>query len=103
MIFDPQSKSPAMMFLEAIAMGHTDKAAAGRAGWTENEALMFTKDNQREYEIADNKRQYSYEEYMIASGRGVDIARVALKNETKSWVQKAEPIPVRCIEDYVLG
>lgn len=97
----PQLKPAPMRFLEAVAAGHTDKAAAGLAGWTLPEAEKFTKENAREYEIADNKRQHTYEEYLMATGRGMDIARVALKNETKSWVQKAEPMPVRVIEDYI--
>lgn len=94
-------KFPSIKFLEAIAAGHTDKAAAGIAGWTVAEAELFTKGNEREYEVADNKRQHTYEEYLMATGRGVDVARVALRQETRSWVQKAEPIPVKILEDYV--
>jgi hypothetical protein len=37
----------------------------------------------------------------MATGRGVDVARVALRQETRSWVQKAEPVPVKIIEDYI--
>jgi hypothetical protein len=88
-------------FLLTIAAGHTNKAAAGMAGWTVEEAEAFIEANKRDYDIADNKRQFTYEQYLIASGRGVDIARVALRQETQSWVQKAEPIPVKVIEDYV--
>lgn len=98
--FQP-AKGPQVLFLEAIAAGHTDKAAAGQAGWTVAEAEAFAKANERDYEIADNQRQYRYEEYLMATGRGSDVARVALKNETKSWVQKAEPLPLRSIEDYL--
>lgn len=94
-------KFPSTKFLEAIAEGHTDKAAAGIAGWTIVEAEIFTKTNEREYEVADNKRQHTYETYLMATGRGVDVARVALRQETRSWVQKAEPMPVRVIEDYI--
>jgi hypothetical protein len=94
-------KFPSDKFLEAIASGHTDKAAAGIAGWTMVEAETFTKANEREYEVADNKRQHTYEMYLMATGRGVDVARVALRQETRSWVQKAEPIPVKILEDYV--
>lgn len=94
-------KYPSEKFLDAIAAGHTDKAAAGIAGWTVIEAETFTKANDREYEIADNKRQHTYEEYLMSTGRGVDIARVALRQETRSWVQKAEPLPVKIIEDYI--
>jgi hypothetical protein len=88
-------------FLLAVSAGHTDKAAAGVAGWTVEEATVFTEANKRDYDIADNKRQHTYEQYLIASGRGADIARVALRQETRSWVQKAEPIPVKILEDYV--
>jgi hypothetical protein len=105
MIYNPfsqqQEKFPSEKFLDAIAAGHTDKAAAGIAGWTTAEAELFTKGNEREYEVADNKRQHTYEEYLMATGRGVDVARVALRQETRSWVQKAEPIPVKILEDYV--
>lgn len=94
-------KPPNILFVEAIAAGHTDKAAAGLAGWTVDEAEAFTKSNEREYQVADNKRQHTYEVYLMATGRGVDVARVALRQETKSWVQKAEPIPVKILEDYV--
>jgi hypothetical protein len=94
-------KFPSVLFLEAIAAGHTDKAAAGIASWTIAEADIFKKDNERDYEIADNKRQHTYEEYLMATGRGVDVARVALRQETSSWVQKAEPMPVKILEDYV--
>lgn len=94
-------KFPYQLFLEAIAAGHTDKAAAGIAGWTTIEAEVYTKANEREYEVADNRRQHTYEEYLMATGRGVDVARVALRQETRSWVQKAEPMPVRIIEDYI--
>jgi len=94
-------KTPNVLFVEAVAAGHTDKAAAGLAGWTVEEAETFTKSNDREYQVADNKRQHTYETYLMATGRGVDIARVALRQETKSWVQKAEPIPVKILEDYV--
>jgi hypothetical protein len=97
----PPQKFPSDKFLEAIAEGHTDKAAAGIAGWTVVEAETFTKSNDREYEIADNKRQHTYETYLMATGRGIDVARVALKNETRSWVQKAEPMPVKILEDYI--
>lgn len=97
----PMEKPPDEKFLDAIAAGFTDKAAAGVAGWTTEEATIFAKARAREYEIADNKRQHAYEEYLMATGRGVDVARVALRNETKSWVQKAEPMPVRMLEDYV--
>jgi FMN phosphatase YigB (HAD superfamily) len=65
------------------------------------EAIKFATDNAHDYEIADNKRQHAYEEQLMATGRGTDIARVALRQETRSWVQKAEPIPVKVIEDYV--
>lgn len=99
--FQQQEKFPSTKFLEAIAAGHTDKAAAGTAGWTIAEAEAFTKSNEREYEIADNKRQHTYETYLMATSRGVDVARVALRQETRSWVQKAEPMPVRVIEDYI--
>jgi hypothetical protein len=71
------------------------------AGWTEEEAKTYAKANPRIYEIADNKRQHAYEQQLIATGRGVDIARVALKNETRSWVQRAEPAPLESIEDFV--
>jgi hypothetical protein len=97
----PPQKFPSDKFLEAIAEGHTDKAAAGIAGWTVVEAETVTKSNDREYEIADNKRQHTYETYLMATGRGIDVARVALKNETRSWVQKAEPMPVKILEDYI--
>ena len=97
----PPEKFPSTKFLEAIAAGHTDKAAAGIAGWTIIEAEIFTKANEREYEVADNQRQHTYEEYLMATGRGVDVARVALRQETRSWVQKAEPVPVKIIEDYI--
>jgi hypothetical protein len=97
----PDLKPPNMLFLEAIGAGHTDKAAAGIAGWTTEEAEMFSKTNEREYQIADNRRQYTYEEHLMATGRGVDIARVALRQETRSWVQKAEPMPVKILEDYI--
>lgn len=95
------AKASHVLFLEAIAAGHTDKAAAGQAGWTEADAKLYATANPREYEIADNQRQYRYEEYLMATGRGSDVARVALKNETKSWVQKAEPLPAKSIEDYL--
>lgn len=105
MVYNPfgqaELKPPNTLFLEAISAGHSDKAAAGLAGWTSDEAEVFMKANDRDYQVADNKRQHTYEEYLMATGRGVDIARVALKNETKSWVQKAEPIPVKMLEDYV--
>jgi hypothetical protein len=65
------------------------------------EAETFLKANEREYEVADNKRQHTYEQYLMATGRGVDVARVALRQETRSWVQKAEPMPVKMIEDYI--
>jgi len=94
-------KIPSDLFLEAISAGHTDKAAAGLAGWTMDEAETFSKGNSREYEIAENKRQHTYEQYLMATGRGVDVARVALRQETRSWVQKAEPMPVKILEDYV--
>lgn len=94
-------KSPQDKFLLAIANGHTDKGAAGDAGWTMDEATNFIKEHAREYEIADNKRQHAYEDHLISTGRGIDIARVALRQETRSWVQKAEPIPVKILEDYV--
>lgn len=87
--------------MDAIADGHTDKAAAGIAGWTVVEAETFSKANEREYEVADNKRQHTYEAFLMQTGRGVDVARVALRQETKSWVQKAEPMPVKILEDYV--
>lgn len=96
-----EEKFPSTKFLEAIAAGHTDKAAAGIAGWTIIEAETFVKASEREYEVADNKRQHTYEEYLMATGRGVDVARVALRQETRSWVQKAEPMPVKILEDYV--
>lgn len=98
---DNPFNGPQAKFLEAIAAGHTDKAAAGIAGWTVAEAEAFSKSNERPYEIADNKRQHTYEEHLMATGRGIDIARVALRQETKSWVQKAEPVPVKVIEDYI--
>jgi hypothetical protein len=104
MIYNPfqqPEKFPSDKFLDAIAAGHTDKAAAGLAGWTILEAETFTKANEREYEVADNKRQHTYEEYLMATGRGVDVVRVALRQETRSWVQKAEPLPVKIIEDYI--
>jgi len=94
-------KPPNVLFVEAIGAGHTDKAAAGLAGWTVEEAEAYAKTNEREYQVADNKRQHTYEVYLMATGRGVDVARVALRQETKSWVQKAEPIPVKILEDYV--
>jgi hypothetical protein len=94
-------KFPSDKFLDAIADGHTDKAAAGIAGWTMIEAETFTKANEREYQVADNKRQHTYEKQLMETGRGVDIARVALRQETRSWVQKAEPLPVKIIEDYI--
>jgi hypothetical protein len=97
----PEMKSPNVVFLECISAGHTDKAAAGLAGWTIEEGEAFAKSNEREYQIADNKRQHTYELYLMGTGRGVDIARVALKQETKSWVPKAEPMPVKILEDYV--
>jgi hypothetical protein len=90
-----------ILFLEAIEAGHTDKAAAGLASWTLSEADTFTKANPRDYELADNKRQHTYEQYLMATGRGIDVARVALRQETRSWVQKAEPLPVKIIEDYI--
>lgn len=96
-----QDKTPEQLFLETIALGHTDKAAAGVAGWTEDEGKAFALANPRAYEIAGNKRQHQYEQQLIATGRGVDIARVALKNETKSWVQRAEPAPQQSIEDFI--
>ncbi len=95
------TKSPEIMFLEAIALGHTDKAAAGHAGWTVEEATTYTKANPRDYAVADNKRQHTYESFLISTGRGPDIARVALRQETKSWVQKAEPVPAQSIEDFI--
>ncbi len=95
------TKTPEVLFLETISLGHTDKAAAGVAGWTENEAKDYVKLNTREYNIADNKRQHAYEQQLIATGRGADIARVALKNETRSWVQRAEPAPLQSIEDFI--
>jgi hypothetical protein len=105
MTFNPFSvgdvKPPNILFLEAIGAGHTDKAAAGIAGWTVAQAEAFSKSNEHDYEIADNRRQFTYEEHLMATGRGVDIARVALRQETRSWVQKAEPIPVKILEDYV--
>ena len=103
--FNPfqQNKTPEQIFLETVSFGHTDKAAAGAAGWTEDEAKAYAKANERNYQIADNKRQHAYEQQLIATGRGADIARVALKNETKSWVQRAEPAPIQSIEDFVLG
>ena len=102
MTYNPfQEKPPDVKFLEAIAAGHTDKAAAGIAGWTIIEADTYLKANEREYEVADNRRQHTYEEYLMATGRGVDVARVALRQETRSWVQKAEPVPVKIIEDYI--
>ena len=91
-------KFPSDKFLDAIAAGHTDKAAAGIAGWTIMVATTFVEANTRYYEIADNKRQHTYEEYLMATGRGADVARVALRQETRSWVQKAEPLPVKIIE-----
>jgi hypothetical protein len=94
-------KPPGIAFLDAVAEGHTDKAAAGAAEWTMEEAEMFIKSSPREYEIADNKRQHTYETYLIATSRGIDITRVALRQETRSWVQKAEPLPVKIIEDYI--
>lgn len=94
-------KPPALLFLEAVTAGHTDKAAAGIAGWTLSEADLYIKNNVIEYEIADNRRQHTYEEHLMATGRGIDIARVALRQETRSWVQKAEPTPVKIIEDYI--
>jgi hypothetical protein len=96
-----QIRMPSDLFLEAIGIGHTDKAAAGHAGWTIEEAELYVKANPREYAIADNKRQHSYESFLIATGRGPDIARVALRQETRSWVQKAEPIPLKSLEDYL--
>jgi hypothetical protein len=101
MTFPFDEKSPSTQFLEAVAGGHTDKAAAGLAGWTIEEATNFTEINKREYEVADNKRQHTYETYLMSTGRGADIARVALRQETRSWVQKAEPLPVKILEDYV--
>lgn len=105
MIYNPfqqqSEKFPDQLFLEAIAAGHTDKAAAGLAGWTMEEAETYTKANERVYEVADNRRQHTYEAYLIATGRGVDVTRVALRQETRSWVQKAEPLPVKIIEDYI--
>ncbi len=95
------NKSPEVLFLETVALGHTDKAAAGVAGWTEDEAKVFVTANPRDYQIADNKRQHAYEQQLIATGRGADIARVALKNETRSWVQRAEPAPLQSIEDFI--
>lgn len=94
-------KPPNILFLEAIGAGHTDKAAAGLASWTVEEGELFAKTHEREYQIADNKRQHTYETYLMATGRGVDVARVALKQETRSWVPKAEPMPVKILEDYV--
>lgn len=101
MTFPFDEKPPSVLFLEAIASGHTDKAAAGLAGWTIEEAENFKKTNERSYEVADNKRQHTYETYLMATGRGADVARVALRQETRSWVQKAEPLPVKILEDYV--
>ena len=101
MTFFDDIKPPNVLFLEAVSVGHTDKAAAGKAGWTVEEAKAYSEENSRDYEIADNKRQHAYEEQLMATGRGTDIARVALRQETRSWVQKAEPIPVKVIEDYI--
>jgi hypothetical protein len=103
MIYNPwqQTKTPDVLFLDAIAAGHTDKAAAGLAGWTMADAEQFSKTCIRDYEIADNKRQHTYEEILMTTGRGVDIVRVALRQETRSWVQKAEPLPAKILEDYV--
>lgn len=105
MIYNPfqqaPEQTPSALFLKAVATGHTDKAAAGIAGWTVEEAEVFAKASIRDYEIADNKRQHTYEEFLMATGRGVDVVRVALRQETRSWVQKAEPMPVKVIEDYV--
>ncbi len=95
------TRPPEVLFLETVALGHTDKASAGAAGWTEDEAKAYAKANPRAYEIADNKRQHAYEQQLIATGRGADIARVALKNETRSWVQRAEPVPLQSIEDFI--
>lgn len=97
----PAEKPPDEKFLDAVAAGFTDKAAAGVAGWTNEEATIFTKVRAREYELADNKRQHTYEEHLMSTGRGIDIARVALRQETRSWVQRAEPVPVKILEDYV--
>lgn len=99
--FNPFQKPPEVLFIETISSGHTDEAAAGAAGWTKEEAKTYATANPREYEIASNKRQHAYEEHLIAAGRGADIARVALKNETKSWVQRAEPAPLESIEDFI--
>jgi hypothetical protein len=93
--------TPDQAFLEAIAAGHTDKGAAGKAGWTVEEAQAYAEAHPREYQIADNKRQAHYEERLIETGRGYDIARVALRQETKSWVAKADPVPASRIEDYL--
>ena len=41
MTFPFDEKPPSVLFLEAIALGHTDKAAAGLAGWTIEEAENF--------------------------------------------------------------
>jgi hypothetical protein len=98
---NPFRTNPEMLFLEAISFGHTDKAAAGVAGWTDDEAKTYAAANPRDYEIASNKRQHAYEQQLIATGRGADIARVALKNETRSWVQRAEPAPQQSIEDFI--
>ena len=97
----PPPKPPGISFLDAVSAGHTDKAAGGIAGWTMEEVSYFIQNSPREYEIADNKRQHTYEEYLMATGRGADVARVALRQETRSWVQKAEPLPVKIIEDYI--
>jgi hypothetical protein len=96
-----EMKPPHELFLECVSAGHTDKAAAGLAGWTVDEATKFVNNNAHDYEVADNTRQHTYEMYLMATGRGIDIARVALRQETKSWVQKAEPMPVKILEDYV--
>lgn len=101
MTFPFDDKPPYVLFLAAISAGHTDKASAGIAGWTIDEATTYSEAHKREYEVADNRRQHTYEEYLMATGRGVDVARVALRQETKSWVQKAEPMPVKILEDYV--
>jgi hypothetical protein len=97
----PRVRPPEELFLEAVGDVFTDKAAAGAAGWTAAQVEAYVQSHANAYEVADNKRQYKYESIMMATGRGSDAARVALRNETKSWQAKAEAAPTETIEDLL--
>jgi hypothetical protein len=102
--FPKPPTEPFERYLEGLGQGLHEEGALGAAGWVEEDRDAWIKQsaaNEREARRARYRGQKALAEQLIATGRGSDIARMALRIETKSWIQKAEPIPAKSLEDYI--